>query len=91
MTVAADVTCGTDNHSQGKIHAIPTMARAIRWLRCRRTGHGQQLRAAGAETRAAVGVLTRSIRIVSAGDTLTSVSRRPRGITDARATTSAAT
>jgi hypothetical protein len=69
MTVAADVACGTTinvvekfkyqhNGTRYPLTAIPDTL-----------GIDAQLRASGAETRAAVGILSRSIRIVSEGDT----------------------
>lgn len=70
MTVAADVTCGKS----------VTVVESFKWAHNgtrypltdvpSRVGLDAQLAAAGAETRAAVALLTRSIRIVSAGDTM---------------------
>ena len=70
LQVARDVSCETTipftkglkyphNGSRFSLAAVPD-----------RIGLDQQLKLQGAETRAAVGVLTRSIRIVSAGDTM---------------------
>ena len=70
LTVAADVPCGTSitvketlkNTHVGTRFSLAGVMKGV--------GLDEQLRTAGAETRAAVGVLTRSIRIVSAGDTI---------------------
>lgn len=69
LTVAADVSCDTridvreplrhaHNGTRFPLASVPV-----------EVGLDERLRADGAEVRAAVGVLTRSIRIVSAGDT----------------------
>ena len=70
LTVSADVACGTTitvdetlqyahNGTRYSLSAVPD-----------RVGLDPALKNAGAETRAAVGLLSRNIRIVSAGDTL---------------------
>jgi hypothetical protein len=71
LTVTNDVKCGTaiavgekikyaHNGTRYPLTSVPVIP----------VGLDAQLRAAGAETRAAVGILTRSIRIVSEGDTI---------------------
>jgi hypothetical protein len=69
LTVTADVSCGTE------IAVNETLQYPHKGTKFPMTGvpasQGLEAKvAAGAETRAAVGVLTRSIRIVSAGDTI---------------------
>lgn len=70
MTVAADVTCATSIAVKEPFKHVHNGARFSLVVVPPTVGLDAQLRAQGAETRAAVGVLTRSIRIVSAGDTM---------------------
>lgn len=67
MTVAADVTCDQRIPLDGKFKYAHN---GKRFDLSDATVLNDDLRTKGAETRAAVGVLTRSIRIVSGGDTL---------------------
>jgi G8 domain. len=70
LTVATDVACGTTIAVKEGLAYSHYGARFPLTVVPADVGLDPRLRAAGAETRAAVGVLTRSIRIVSAGDTM---------------------
>ena len=70
LTVAQDVACGTAITVKESLKYAHNGARFSLAAVPAELGLDAQLRAQGAETRAAVGVLTRSIRIVSAGDTM---------------------
>ena len=70
LTVASDVNCGTTITVKENLKYAHNGKRFSLAVVPKEVGLDPQLVAAGAETRAAVGVLTRSIRIVSAGDTI---------------------
>jgi len=70
LTVASEVNCGTQITVKEKLKHAHNGARFSLTAVPDEVGLDSALRKDGAETRAAVGLLTRSIRIVSAGDTL---------------------
>ena len=70
LTVTNDVNCGTAIAVGEKIKYAHNGTRYPLASVPETVGLDAQLRAAGAESRAAVGILTRSIRIVSEGDTI---------------------
>ena len=70
MTVSADVACSDTVTVDEKFQYIHNGETYPLGAVAGRVGLDPKLQAAGADTRAAVGVLTRSIRIVSGGDAL---------------------